>query len=177
MKTYSHLRRATLGLLFAFGCLPHWASARQGAPLNIVESDAALDLVLTREAQRLLDLDRMEKSKSSNVPVKARADIAGRRLIIDFGPGFLPAEDDSSTEQIEQEISASLRHYMERAVLEEVQVEVLYEGRSFNYYFPMQGHRERESRATLSGAVLVSASQEGLTTPVKTHVQRCPPWL
>lgn len=158
MKTYSHLRRVILALLVAVGCLPHWVSARQAAPVHAAQSDAALDLVLTREAQRLLDLDRMEKSQPSNVTVKARADIAGKRLIIDFGSGFLPAEDDSSTEQIEQEISASLRHYMERAVLEEVQVEVLYEGRSFNHYFPMPEQRDKKASATAPGAVLVSAS-------------------
>ncbi|WP_411850969.1 hypothetical protein ACLB90_19350 [Stenotrophomonas sp. LGBM10] len=141
METLVHWRRFGLALLVLCGCLSHGAAARQVGPSEGVGSDAALDLLLTREAQRLLDLDRMEQSLPTNVTVTARADIAGRRLIIDFGPGFLPAEDDGSTEEVVQDIRGSVRYYMERAVLEEVQVDILYEGLPLHRHFPSPRQR------------------------------------
>lgn len=142
MKTFRRWRWAAL-MLLVVGSGTSWATvAQQRSAGSVVESDTGLDLLLTREAQRILDADRLKRSKPPNVTVKARADIAGDRVIIDFGSGFLPAQDDSSTEEIEQYISNSLRVYAEKAGLHEVQVDVLYEGLPFEHYFPEPYSRE-----------------------------------
>lgn len=85
-------------MLLVVGSGTSWATvAQQRSAESVVESDTGLGVLLTREAQRILDADRFKRSMPPNVTVKASADIAGDRVIIDFGPGFLPEEDDSST--------------------------------------------------------------------------------
>lgn len=106
-----------IAMLLACSCMPHSASGRESAPWSATKSDAALDLLLTREAQRLLDADRIKRSRAANVTVSAQVDIERKLLIINFGPGFLPINEDGSTEEIEQYISNTLGVYASEAGL------------------------------------------------------------
>lgn len=59
-------------------------------------------------------------------------------LGINFGPGFLPIEEEGSTEEIGQYIGNNLGAYAPQAGLEDVEVTILYEGKSLEHYFPRQ---------------------------------------
>lgn len=159
MKIDRFGRSAFLALLAFCSGACESVSAKEAAPATVAQADASLDFLLTREAQRLLDADRLKSSKAPSVTVQVRVDIAENRLVIDFGAGFLPAEQDHSTEEIVQYISNTLAAYAEQAGLHEVQVQVLYEGRPFEFYFPWPYDPERHAAATrvLNGIVLVSA--------------------
>lgn len=136
MRTCAILNLTVVAALAACSCVPHYASARERVPSSVDGSDAALDLLLTREAQRLLDADRIKRSQAANVTVSAQVDIERRKLSINFGPGFLPSEEDGSTEEIEQYIGNTLGVYADQAGLEDVEVTILYEGKPFEHYFP-----------------------------------------
>lgn len=125
----------------------------------MIESDPALDLLLTREAQRILDAHQVRTSRSPHVVVNASVDLERQRLIIRFGPGMLPAEDDHSLEEIEQYIRSSLETYAMKSGVGEVQSEVLYEGKPYWEHFPiMTSARSQSSDASMVNSVLVSAS-------------------
>lgn len=131
------LGRSTVLAIFAFcSGASEWVSAKEAAPPTAGEADASLDFLLTSEAQRLLDADRFTFSKVPGVTVQVHADIPENRLTIDYGAGFLPSEQDHSTEEIVQYISNTVAAYAGQAGLDEVQVQVLYEGRPFEFYFP-----------------------------------------
>lgn len=125
----------------------------------MIETDPALDLLLTREAQRMLDAHQFRTSRSTQVVVNASVDLERQRLIIRFGPGMLPAEDDHSLEEIEQYIRSSLEFYALRSGAGEVQSEVLYEGKPYWEHFPiMPAAPAQSSDASTVNSVLVSAS-------------------
>ncbi|WP_369350103.1 N-acetylmuramoyl-L-alanine amidase [Stenotrophomonas sp. JAG2] len=159
MKIDRFGRSAFFALLAFCGFASEWVAAKEAALPALAETDASLDSLLTREAQRLLDADRLRSSKTPSVTVRVKADIAENLLVIDFGAGFLPAEQDHSTEEIVQYISNTLAAYAGQAGLHEVQVQVLYEGKPFEFYFPWPydpDHRAETARV-LNGIVLVSA--------------------
>ncbi len=159
MGKTSRLHRVALAVLVACTCLPSGASARQGSLSDAVDTDAALDLLLTREAQRLLDAHGIKARRPASVTVAVEVDIRKSVLTINFGRGFLSTEEDGSTEEVVQYIENTLGAYANRAGLDEVEVRILYEGKPFEHYFPGMPAAGVAGRAVAAaaGEVLVSA--------------------
>ena len=132
-------------------------SARSLSPP--VEADAALDLLLTRQAQAILDKHQLRNSRSTSVQVSASVDVLRNRLVIDFGPGILPQEDDHSLQEVEQYIRNTLEAYALKAGMEEVETVILYEGVPYSHHFPRSNadSMHMPSRRA-ANTVLVSAS-------------------
>lgn len=158
------LRSSWLASILACSAVCLCASASNPPPLG--ETDAALDLLLTRKAQEILDTHRLRESKPLGASVSASVDISQRRMVIRFGPGVLPLEDDHSLEEMEQYVRNTLEAYALQAGVGEVEIVVLYEGRLYWEHFPRSVLTPLQAVPwQAGGSVLVSASH-GL---VRTH--------
>lgn len=151
------LRSGGLASALAFGAVCLSASASDPPPPG--ENDAALDLLLTRRAQEILDVHRLRRSKPLGASVTASVDILQRKLVIRFGPGILPLEDDHSLEEMEQYLRNSLEAYALKAGVGEVEIVVLYEGRPYWEHFPRSAIAPLQAHPRQAGgSALVSAS-------------------
>ncbi|QGL63626.1 N-acetylmuramoyl-L-alanine amidase [Stenotrophomonas maltophilia] len=122
------------------------------------DTDAALDLLLTRQAQKILDDHQLSKSRSTGVSVSASVDIRQKKLVISFGAGILPLEDDHSLEQVEQYIRNTLEAYAMQAGMADVETLILYEGKPYWEHFPRDiGAQQQGASRQAADHVLVSA--------------------
>ncbi|AWH46508.1 N-acetylmuramoyl-L-alanine amidase [Stenotrophomonas sp. ZAC14A_NAIMI4_1] len=163
METKRALRNSWLASILACSAACLCASASNPPPLG--ETDAALDLLLTRKAQEILDTHRLRESKPLGASVSASVDISQRKMVIRFGPGVLPLEDDHSLEEMEQYVRNTLEAYALQAGVGEVEIVVLYEGRLYWEHFPRSVLAPLQAvPRQAGGSVLVSASHGLLRT-------------
>lgn len=150
-----------IGLASIIACtLPCPQALTQPLP-SAAETDLALDLLLTRQAQKILDDHQLRKSRSTGISVGASVDIQQRKLVISFGAGILPSEDDHSLEELEQYIRNTLEAYTMQAGVGEVETVILYEGKPYWEHFPRGISAQQQGSARQAGGqVLVSASHE-----------------
>nr|WP_312964386.1 N-acetylmuramoyl-L-alanine amidase [Stenotrophomonas indicatrix] len=148
-----------IGLASIIACtLPCPQALTQPLP-PAADTDVALDLLLTRQAQKILDDHQLRRSRSTGISVGASVDIQQRKLVISFGAGILPSEDDHSLEELEQHIRNTLEAYTTQAGVGEVETVILYEGKPYWEHFPRGiSAQEQGSARQAGGQVLVSAS-------------------
>lgn len=157
------LRNSWLASLLASSAVCLCASASN--PSTLGETDAALDLLLTRKAQEILDTHQLRESKPLGASVSASVDILQRKMVIRFGPGVLPLEDDHSLEEMEQYVRNTLEAYALQAGVGEVEIVMLYEGRLYWEHFPRSVLTPLQAvPGQAGGSVLVSASHGLLRT-------------
>lgn len=147
---------ASIALTSCCGFLPQTSARPLTGP---IETDAALDLLLTRQAQAILNRHQLRNSGSTEVSVNASVDLKRNRLVIEFGPGILPEEDDHSLEEVEQYIRNTLEAYALKVGMEEIETVILYEGKPYSHHFPR--HTEtllKRSSRRVADTALVSAS-------------------
>lgn len=147
------------GLASVLACSVACLCASASHPPPLGETDPALDLLLTRKAQEILDVHRLRESKPLGASVTASVDISQRKMVIRFGPGILPLEDDHSLEEMEQYVRNTLEGYVLQAGVGEVEIVVLYEGRLYWEHFPRSVITPLQALPRQAGgSVLVSAS-------------------
>lgn len=119
-----------VGLAAAFSGFSTWA-------VSPIARDVELDAIMQKAGQQYVDNFRRSRGHSTQVTVRSWADLEGSLIYIDLGPGALPAQDDGSNEQLEQEVGGLLLHYAYLAGMpQHTQVRVLYQGRPYESYFP-----------------------------------------
>ncbi|WP_325166996.1 N-acetylmuramoyl-L-alanine amidase [Stenotrophomonas sp. S39] len=149
-----------LASILAFNVVCPCASASNPPPLG--DTDAALDLLLTRKAQEILNGYRLRESKSLGATVSASVDISQRRMVIRFGPGILPMEDDHSLEEMEQYLRNTLEGYVLQAGVGEVEIVVLYEGKLYWEHFPRSVIAPRQAVPRQTGGSAIVSAGHGL---------------
>ncbi|WP_312252396.1 N-acetylmuramoyl-L-alanine amidase [Stenotrophomonas sp.] len=148
-----------LGLVWLVTCAPAWSTETDNGRMPSMVADTALDLLLTREAQDILNRHQLRARRPLSASVDASVDIQQRKLSIRFGPGVLPMQDDHSLEEMEQRIRNTLEARALQAGVGEVETEVLYEGKLYWEHFPRDPATSmRASHAQAGDSVLVSAS-------------------
>ena len=82
-----------------------------------------------------------------------------RRIVVDFGPGYLPGKEQSYGELFLIPLAADIRHYSEKSGLEILDVEFLFQGRPMDEHFPDDHPQPTQvKRRTVHSKALVSSS-------------------
>lgn len=119
---------------------------------------AELVAMLEREVATRLTRHLQGRGKLRQVTVGIVIEPRKRRMVVNFGPGYLPGKEDGYGELFLEPLAADLRRYSERSGMEFLDVEFLFQGRSMDEHFP-EDHPQpaMASRSTHSKA-LVSSS-------------------
>lgn len=120
---------------------------------------AELLALLEREIGAQLTRHLQEEGRLRQVTVSVAVDPQKRRMVVDFGPGYLPGDEQNYGELFLIPLAADLRHYSDQAGLEILDVEFLFQGKPIEAHFP-EDHplpRTAKSRSAHTRA-LVSSS-------------------
>lgn len=148
-----------LGVMSAFGCFSAWAERSSAR-------DVELDAVLQKAAQNYIDNFHSQRGLSAGFKVKVWADLQADLVYIDFGPGVVPEEADSLSEQMEQEVGTTLlTHALDAGMPDVTQVRTLYGGLPFNHYYPRPPKKDGPDNSyepRLPGGLAVVSASHGL---------------
>ncbi|WP_262228470.1 N-acetylmuramoyl-L-alanine amidase family protein [Stenotrophomonas maltophilia] len=97
---------------------------------------AELVALLEREISAQLTRHLQEKGKLRQVAVSVVVDPQKRRMVVDFGSGYLPGDDQNYGELFLVPLAADLRHYSDQAGLGILDVEFLFQGKPMEAHFP-----------------------------------------
>lgn len=97
---------------------------------------AELVAMLEREVATRLTRHLQDQGKLRQVTVGIVIEPRKRRMVINFGPGYLPGKKDSYGELFLEPLAADLRRYSERSGMESLDVEFLFQGKSMDEHFP-----------------------------------------
>ncbi|MFK3844813.1 N-acetylmuramoyl-L-alanine amidase [Stenotrophomonas sp. NPDC078853] len=147
---------ALLGVAAAVSSFSTWA-------VDPPARDAELDAMLQKAAQNYINNFHRQRGFSAGFKIKVWADLPADLVYVDFGPGVMPEEADSLSEQMEQEVGTTvLRRARDAGMPEVTQVRMLYGGRPFNHYVPRppekQGPDNSYEPRQAGGLAVVSAS-------------------
>ncbi|WP_164276381.1 N-acetylmuramoyl-L-alanine amidase [Stenotrophomonas sp. B1-1] len=120
---------------------------------------AEVAALLQREVGAQLTRHLQDQGRLRQVTVSVVVNPHKRRMIVDFGPGYLPGNDQNYGELFLIPLAGDLRRYADQAGLEILDVQFLFQGRPMEAHFP-EDHpapRAPKSRSTHTQA-LVSAS-------------------
>lgn len=122
------------GLIFVPPVLASAAEASRAAE----DPGACAELValLEREISAQLTRHLQEKGSLRQVTVSVVVDPQKRRMVVDFGPGYLPGNDQNYGELFLIPLAADLRHYSDQAGLDILDVEFLFQGKPMEAHFP-----------------------------------------
>jgi len=155
------MRLAVLAVVCGLA-FPQQVSASE-APISPGMEDpriyAELAAMLEKEVGARLTSHLQQRGILRQVTVGIVIEPRKRRMVVNFGPGYLPGDDQNYGELFLIPLAADLRHYSERAGLEILDVDFLFQGKPMRVHFP-EGHPVREavkSRSAHSQA-LVSSS-------------------
>ncbi|WP_075674509.1 N-acetylmuramoyl-L-alanine amidase [Stenotrophomonas sp. TD3] len=122
------------GLFFAPPVLASAAEASRAA--EDPGAYAELVALLEREISAQLTRHLQEKGRLRQVTVSVAMDPQKRRMVVDFGPGYLPGNDQNFGELFLVPLAADLRHYSDQAGLGILDVEFLFQGKPMEVHFP-----------------------------------------
>ncbi len=122
------------GLIFVPPVLASAAEASRAA--EDPGAYAELVALLEREISAQLTRHLQEKGSLRQVTVSVVVDPQKRRMVVDFGPGYLPGNDQNYGELFLIPLAADLRHYSDQAGLEILDVEFLFQGKPMEAHFP-----------------------------------------
>lgn len=97
---------------------------------------AELLALLEREIGAQLTRHLQEEGRLRQVTVSVAVDPQKRRMVVDFGPGYLPGDEQNYGELFLIPLAADLRHYSDQAGLEILDVEFLFQGKPIDAHFP-----------------------------------------
>lgn len=122
------------GLFFVSPVLASAAEASRAAE----DPGAYAELVALLEGEISAQLTRhlQEKGRLRQVLVSVAVDQQKRRMVVNFGPGYLPGNDQNYGELFLIPLAADLRHYSDQAGLEILDVEFLFQGKPMEAHFP-----------------------------------------
>lgn len=125
---------AACGLFFASPVLASAAETSKAA--EDPGAYAELIALLEREISAQLTRHLQEKGRLRQVTVSVVVDPQKRRMVVDFGSGYLPGDDQNYGELFLVPLAADLRRYSEKSGLEILDVEFFFQGKPMNEHFP-----------------------------------------
>lgn len=147
------------GLIFASPVLASAAEALKAA--EDPGAYAELVALLEREISAQLTRHLQEKGRLSQVTVSVAVDPQKRRMAVDFGPGYLPGNDQNFGELFLIPLAADLRHYSNQAGLEILDVEFLFQGKPMEAHFPEDHPAPRAARSRSAHTQALVSSSHG----------------
>ena len=106
----------------------------QQATASIGYDDRELIQLLEKEASRRVSALVQSKGTLRTVDVRVTIDPVSRRILADIGEGYRPGPD--ADEMFLQELIVTLRHYSERVGLRIDGVDLNFQGKPLEYYYP-----------------------------------------
>ncbi|MEX0178953.1 MULTISPECIES: N-acetylmuramoyl-L-alanine amidase family protein [unclassified Stenotrophomonas] len=122
------------GLFFVSPVLA--SGAEQSSSVEDPGMYAELVAMLEREVATRLTRHLQDHGKLRQVTVGIVIEPRKRRMVVNFGPGYLPGKEDGYGELFLEPLAADLRRYSERSGMEFLDVEFLFQGRSMDEHFP-----------------------------------------
>ncbi|WP_401732780.1 N-acetylmuramoyl-L-alanine amidase family protein [Stenotrophomonas muris] len=147
------------GLIFAPPVLASAAEASRAA--EDPGAYAELVALLEREISAQLTRHLQEKGRLRQVTVSVVVDPQGRRMVVDFGPGYLPGNDQNFGELFLVPLAADLRHYSDQAGLDILDVEFLFQGKPMEAHFPEDHPAPRAARSRSAHTQALVSSSHG----------------
>lgn len=97
---------------------------------------AELVAMLEKEVGARLTGHLQQRGNLRQVTVGIVIEPRKRRMVVDFGPGYLPGKEQSYGELFLEPLAADLRRYSEKSGLEMLDVEFFFQGRPMDEHFP-----------------------------------------
>lgn len=147
------------GLIFAPPVLASAAEASRAA--EDPGAYAELVALLEREISAQLTRHLQEKDRLRQVTVSVVVDPQGRRMVVDFGPGYLPGNDQNFGELFLVPLAADIWHYSNQAGLDILDVEFLFQGKPMEAHFPEDHPAPRAARSRSAHTQALVSSSHG----------------
>lgn len=122
---------------------------------------AELIALLEREISAQLTRHLQEKGRLRQVTVSVVVDPKKRRMVVDFGSGYLPGDDQNYGELFLVPLAADLRHYSDQAGLGILDVEFLFQGKPMEVHFPEDHPAPRAAKSRSAHAQALVSSSHG----------------
>jgi len=122
---------------------------------------AELLALLEREIGAQLTRHLQEEGRLRHVTVSVAVDPQKRRMVVDFGPGYLPGDEQNYGELFLIPLAADLRHYSDQAGLEILDVEFLFQGKPIEAHFPEDHPMPRAAKSRSAHTQALVSSSHG----------------
>ncbi len=122
---------------------------------------AELLALLEREIGAQLTRHLQEEGRLRQVTVSVAVDPQKRRMVVDFGPGYLPGDEQNYGELFLIPLAADLRHYSDQAGLEILDVEFLFQGKPIEAHFPEDHPMPRAAKSRSAHTQALVSSSHG----------------
>ncbi|HDS0947553.1 TPA: N-acetylmuramoyl-L-alanine amidase [Stenotrophomonas maltophilia] len=122
---------------------------------------AELAAMLEREVEVRLTRHLQERGKLRQVTVGIVFEPRKHRMVVNFGPGYLPDKDAGYGELFLEPLAADLRRYSERSGLEILDVEFFFQGRPIEEHFPEDHTRRRLAQSRSAHSMALVSSSHG----------------
>lgn len=122
---------------------------------------AELLALLEREIGAQLTRHLQEEGRLRQVTVSVAVDPQKRRMVVDFGPGYLPGDEQNYGELFLIPLAADLRHYSDQAGLEILDVEFLFQGKPIEAHFPEDRPMPRAAKSRSAHTQALVSSSHG----------------
>lgn len=145
------------GLIFVPPVLASGAESSRAAedPGDYAELVALLEHEISAKLTRHLQ----EKGRLRQVTVSVVVVPQKRRMVVEFGPGYLPGNEQNYGELFLIPLAADLRHYSNQAGLDILDVEFLFQGKPIEAHFPEDHPAPRAAKSrSVHTQALVSSS-------------------
>ncbi len=120
---------------------------------------AELVALLEHEISAKLTRHLQEKGRLRQVTVSVVVVPQKRRMVVEFGPGYLPGNEQNYGELFLIPLAADLRHYSNQAGLDILDVEFLFQGKPIEAHFPEDHPAPRAAKSrSVHTQALVSSS-------------------
>ncbi|WP_442254943.1 N-acetylmuramoyl-L-alanine amidase family protein [Stenotrophomonas pavanii] len=149
------------GLIFAPPVLASGAESSKTAERTAEDPGDYAELVALLEHEISAKLTRhlQEKGRLRQVTVSVVVVPQKRRMVVEFGPGYLPGNEQNYGELFLIPLAADLRHYSKRAGLDILDVEFLFQGKPIEAHFPEDHPAPRAAKSrSVHTQALVSSS-------------------
>ncbi|MBN7839611.1 N-acetylmuramoyl-L-alanine amidase [Stenotrophomonas maltophilia] len=149
------------GLIFVPPVLASGAESSKTAERAAEDPGDYTELValLEHEISARLTRHLQEKGRLRQVTVSVVVVPQKRRMVVEFGPGYLPGNEQNYGELFLIPLAADLRHYSNQAGLDILDVEFLFQGKPIEAHFPEDHPAPRAAKSrSVHTQALVSSS-------------------
>ncbi|WP_414608984.1 N-acetylmuramoyl-L-alanine amidase family protein [Stenotrophomonas pavanii] len=149
------------GLIFVPPVLASGAESSKTAERTAEDPGDYAELVALLEHEISAKLTRhlQEKGRLRQVTVSVVVVPQKRRMVVEFGPGYLPGNEQNYGELFLIPLAADLRHYSNQAGLDILDVEFLFQGKPIEAHFPEDHPAPRAAKSrSVHTQALVSSS-------------------
>ena len=146
----------------------------QQATASIGYDDRELIQLLEKEASRRVSALVQSKGTLRTVDVRVTIDPGSRRILADIGEGYRPGPD--ADEMFLQELIVTLRHYSERVGLRIDGVDLNFQGKPLEYYYPEELRVPTPGRTNPNNRSAFVSARHGLVrVHPRTGMKQPPP--